>query len=339
MDEAPRVSIGLPVYNGQSSLPAAIDALLGQSYRDFELIISDNASTDSTEAICRRYAEQDPRITYVRQQHNFGMTANHNYVVGVARGEFFKWASHDDLYARDFLKSCVAALDEHPEASLAHSWCVLMNERGTPIRLLSYPTKTASPWPSHRFRSMLFDGKGDWSYALIRTDILRRTPLLGSYYGADVTLITELSLHGPLHQIREGMYFRRDHPNRHQSARAWSAVFDPRRANRLRHPTVRLYGEYVWGFASAIWRSPLSLAEKRRCYGELARWLVSRAAPTPRYGEERESFTTQPLLYVLRWFSGLVLRTRGEGPAEGSPTGPPDIQVEAVVPGMENKSR
>src|SRR5215472_3946539 len=104
MNAAPRLSIGLPVYNGEDYLAESLEALLGQSYEDFELIISDNASTDSTADICRRYEKQDSRIRYVRQPRNIGAGPNHNYVVRHARGELFKWAAHDDLYARDLLK-------------------------------------------------------------------------------------------------------------------------------------------------------------------------------------------------------------------------------------------
>ena len=337
MSAAPRLSIGLPVYNGEDLLPAALDALLGQSFVDFELIISDNASTDDTEAVCRRYAEQDSRIRYIRQPHNIGMVANHNYLVGLARGEFFKWASHDDLYARAFLKRCVDALDEHPEASLAHAWCVLMDEAAKPVQLLTYPIGTASPRAPERFRSMLFDGKGDWTYAMFRTEILRKTPLHGTYHGGDRTLIAEFSLHGTLHQVPEWMFFRRDHPNRHQSAREWSAGFDPRRANRLRHPAIRLYGEYVWGFASAVWRSPLQPVEKRACFGALARWLASRIVPGPVQAEEQESLGTQPLLYMVRRLAGRILPPRVAPSAEESCTQPADIKIEALVPGFERK--
>jgi glycosyltransferase involved in cell wall biosynthesis len=100
MNEVPRLTVGLPVYNGEKYLAESLEALLGQSYEDFELIISDNASTDGTADICRRYGEQDSRIRYVRQSRNIGCAPNHNFVVKEARGELFKWASDDDLYAR-----------------------------------------------------------------------------------------------------------------------------------------------------------------------------------------------------------------------------------------------
>jgi glycosyltransferase involved in cell wall biosynthesis len=342
MSKNPRLSIGLPVYNGESLLPEAIEALLGQSYKDFELIISDNASTDRTAEICRGYEEQDSRVRYIRQAQNIGMVPNHNFLVGVARGEFFKWASYDDLYARDFLQRCVDALDEHPEAALAHEWCVLMDMAGDPVQFFKYPEATAAPLASDRFRSMLVDGKGDWTYAVFRTGILRQTPLHGSYHGGDRTLITEFALHGTLHQVPEWGFFRRDHPNRHQSTRKWSAGFDPRRADRLRHPAIRLYAEYLWGYASAIHRAPLPRAEKHKCYGHLARWLVSRVIPEQQQEGEDASLATQPFLYLLRRLSGLLLRTRASSPAVESPGARadiqiPDIDISALVPGQEKK--
>ncbi|MGH2603742.1 MAG: glycosyltransferase family 2 protein, partial [Dehalococcoidia bacterium] len=131
MTAVPRLSVGLPVYNGEQYLSEALDALLGQSYEDFELIISDNASTDGTEDVCRRYLAQDQRIRYVRQPRNIGAAPNHNFVFRQARGELFKWASHDDLYARDLLRRCVEALDEHPHMVLAHAWHAIIDGAGT----------------------------------------------------------------------------------------------------------------------------------------------------------------------------------------------------------------
>ena len=96
MNEVPRLTVGLPVYNGEKYLAESLEALLGQSYEDFELIISDNASTDGTADICRRYEKQDSRIRYVRQPRNIGLAPNHNFVLEQAREELFKWAYHDE---------------------------------------------------------------------------------------------------------------------------------------------------------------------------------------------------------------------------------------------------
>src|SRR6516164_196463 len=121
MTSVPRLSIGLPVYNGEKYLAESLDSLLGQTFEDFELIISDNASTDSTGDICQRYAKQDSRIRYIRQPRNIGLAANHNFVIGQARGDLFKWAADDDLCARDLVRDCVDALDEYPRVVLTHS--------------------------------------------------------------------------------------------------------------------------------------------------------------------------------------------------------------------------
>jgi glycosyltransferase involved in cell wall biosynthesis len=280
---APRLTVGLPVYNGENYLAESLDSLLGQSYEDFELIISDNASTDSTADICRGYAEQDSRVRYIRQPHNIGLAPNHNLLVGQARGELFKWASHDDLYARDLLKYCVAALDDDAAVMLAHSWTAMIDGSGTITKKVEYPLATASRRAPERFRSALFADGGDDTGGVMRTAVLRRTPLHGSYHHADRTVITEVSLYGPFYQVPDWLYFRRDHPERAERAcptmRSRCANMDPRRADRLRNPAARLYGEYIWAYAAMIRRAPLSAADRRECYGYLAQWVASRALP------------------------------------------------------------
>jgi glycosyltransferase involved in cell wall biosynthesis len=291
MRAAPRLTIGLPVYNGEKYLAESLDALLGQSYEDFELLISDNASTDGTAGICRRYLKQDSRIRYICQPRNIGAAPNHNFVAGQARGELFKWASGDDLYARDLLKYCIDALDEYPHVVLAHSWTALIDSSGQVTEAIEYPLATASLRAPERFRSMLYGKAGDDSYGVIRTEVLRRTSPHDSYHHADRTITTEFALHGAFYQVPDWLYFRRDHPDRAERARptvrARCANLDPRRADGLRHPTVRLYAEYLWGYVAAIRRAPLSPTDRHECYRSLAGWASSRTLPgrTRRAGE------------------------------------------------------
>lgn len=281
MTATPRLSIGLPVYNGGRYLADALDALLGQSYGDFELIISDNASTDDTAEICRHYESHDARVRYCRQPHNIGLSPNHNFVVEAAQGELFKWASYDDLYARELLERCVEALDERPEVVLAHSWTAHIDPSDAVFAAPVYPLATEGTRASDRFRSTLFGSGGDDIYGVIRTSALRRVMPLDSYHHAEHTIVAALSLYGPFHQVPEWLYFRRDHPQ--QAERAYAAMrarcsnMDRRRANRLRHPLVRLYAEYLWGYVTAVHRAPLTSQERRACYGHMARWLASRA--------------------------------------------------------------
>ena len=219
MNSVPRLSIGLPTYNGENFLAESLDALLGQSYEDFELIISDNASTDGTEDICRRYAKQDSRIRYIRQPRNIGCAPNHNVLVRQSRGELFKWASDDDLYARDLIERCIEALDEYPQVVLAHSWTAMIDSSRTLTKAVRYPLASASPRAPERFRSMLFDKGGDDDGGVIRADVLRRVRPYDSYLHSDRTLVTEICLQGPFYQVPDWLYFRRDHPGSRRCVR------------------------------------------------------------------------------------------------------------------------
>jgi glycosyltransferase involved in cell wall biosynthesis len=281
MSATPRLTIGLPVYNGENFISESIEALLGQTFEDFELIISDNASIDGTMDICLLYEKQDSRIRLVRQPSNIGLTPNHNFTLNEARGELFKWASHDDLYARDLLKLCVEALDKHPEAVLAHSGTAIIDGAGNVVETAKYLLKTASMQAPERFRSTLFDIGGDDDGGVIRTEVLRRIPPRASYHHADRTIITELALQGPFYHVPEWLFFRRDHPDRaerkHDTVRSRSANMDPRRANPFWHPVGRLYAEYIWGYIGAIRRAPLSSDDRLKCFTYLAGYLASRA--------------------------------------------------------------
>jgi glycosyltransferase involved in cell wall biosynthesis len=302
---APRVTVGLPVYNGETYLAESLDALLGQTFEDFELIISDNASTDATADICQRYSRQDSRIRYVRQPRNLGLAANHNFVFEESRGEMFKWAAADDLYGRDLLRSCVAALDEHPDVVLAHAWEAAIDDSSRVTQAFEYPLATDSARPPVRFRSILFGSSGLFEsqdprhpgfirvdnsgilracdeYGVIRSDVLRRIAPLDSYHHSDRIIACELALYGRFHITPEWLYFRREYPDRtyntSPSVRGRCAILDPARANRLRHPTVRLVGEYFWGYVSAIRNAPLSSADRRECYRSLLQWMWDRAS-------------------------------------------------------------
>jgi glycosyltransferase involved in cell wall biosynthesis len=280
MEKPPRLTIGLPVYNGEKYLAAALDSLLTQSFADFRLIISDNASSDLTSDICQHYLKRDPRVRYVRQPHNIGCAANHRFVFEQSRSKLFKWASCDDLYHHDLLLRCIDVLDEHPEAILAHSWTGLVTvDNAHSARALKYSLATNSTHTPERFRSILFDSGGDDDYGVTRADVLRRTPLHNSYHRADRTLVAELALLGPFHHVPDWLYYRRDHPNssRRATVRDRCVNFDPRRADKLRHPVPRLLLEYIYGYVAAIRRVPMSARDRRLCFAHLIKWLTNRA--------------------------------------------------------------
>ena len=305
MSVIPRLSVGLPVYNGEDYIAESIEALLGQTYDNFELIISDNASTDGTPDICRRYEKQDPRIRFIQQRQNIGLSPNHNFVLAEARGEFFKWAAADDLYGRDLFKRCVEALDEDPDVVLAHTFEAVVNGAGRVTQAMDYPLTTASPQAPDRFSSILFGSSGLFEstdperpgfirvdnsgmlracdeYGVIRTAVMRNIAPLGSYHHADRIVVCELALHGRFHITPEWLYFRRDTPdrtyNKSPKLRARCEIMDPARSNRLLHPTARLVSEYFLGYAGAIHRAPISSTDRRKCYRSLSQWMLDRAS-------------------------------------------------------------
>jgi glycosyltransferase involved in cell wall biosynthesis len=270
----PRLSIGLPVFNGERFLRDSLDSLLAQSFADFELIISDNASTDGTAEICREYAERDARIRYIRQRENIGAGPNHNFLPTQARAPYFKWASHDDVYDSELLRKCMDTFAAHPEATLVSSWDARIDIEGSRLPDSPYLLDTSNPSPALRLRSLLHTQGGDDFYGVIRTDILRRLGPHGSYFNADRVFVAGLALYGPFYQVPEVLYFRREHPNRLSRAkvRDRAAGLDPRRL-AWSHPAVRLYAEYVGGYFRTIRRAPLTPADRWRCYLEVARWV------------------------------------------------------------------
>lgn len=279
---SPLVTMALPVYNGENYLEEALDGLLDQTFTDFELIISDNASSDRTERICREYAARDARIRYLRRPVNVGVVANHNALVPVARGRYFKWVGHDDVYEPDLLARCVDVLEADPTAVLANVWDGVVDEHGSRTAT-PYLLRTEDPAAHVRFRSVLREDGGNDFYGMFRVEVMRRMKPQGTYLHMDRVLVAEASLMGRFHEIPEVLYYRRDHPeraSRAQSARDVLRKLDPARGNRFRHPLVRVYGEYVLGLVGAVMHAPLPWRERARCLRELAAFLGTRLRPS-----------------------------------------------------------
>jgi polysaccharide pyruvyl transferase WcaK-like protein/glycosyltransferase involved in cell wall biosynthesis len=273
----PALTLGLPVRNGERFLEAALDALLAQTFTDFELIISDNASTDRTPTIARAYAAVDPRVRYTRHPRNVGSALNHALLVHQARGKYFKWVSDDDLYAPDLLERCMEAFDRQPGIVSSHAWTAYLDESGNIIRKPEYPLKTDSPRVPERFRSLLHTYGGDDMYGIFPVAVLRRIAPVRSHHLADRTFVSELALYGPFYNVPDFLYFRREHArrvSRSPSVRDRCTRWDPRRANRWRHPVVRLVGEYLLAYVTALWRAPISWPDRLHCLLHLILWTA-----------------------------------------------------------------
>ena len=297
----PLLSIGLPVYNGQNYLAPALESLLGQTFSDFRLIISDNASTDSTEEICRGFAARDARIAYHRSPENRGLAWNFNRVVALADSELFKWAAHDDLYAPRFLERCIAGLRAEPRAILCYTTAQLIDERGAVVRPHREPANATSPVPSARFRDLVWNwGACLMLFGVLRLDVLRRTQLHGAYPASDVVLLAELALRGELHEIDEPLFLWRDHPGRPTrvctSDAELAAMYAPENAGRPQFRHLTLFAHYL----RTIARVPLPPEQRLRCAGVMAHWFVRKL---PTIQDEVRGNIAGPLRRALRHWS------------------------------------
>lgn len=295
MNRPPKVSIGLPVFNAERFVAETIDSILAQTFEDFELIISDNASTDGTEKLCLRYAANDGRIRYVRSRENLGLAHNYNQTFRLASGEYFKWAAHDDVLRPTFLERCVESLERDPSLVMSYTQWAPIDEAGNPVRPneIRYPAWRAdSPDPVERFRFRFRVEPRPPSaiYGLFRSDVLRRTRLFRPTHGGDHILIAEVSLYGPFFEVPETLFLNRWHTGsggKRPTYRERVGVYLPAsRAESLGHRPIGaflLFGKTMaqTGVAQAdsIRRAPLSTSEKLRCYAQLPIWLVGQLWP------------------------------------------------------------
>jgi glycosyltransferase involved in cell wall biosynthesis len=203
----------LPVYNGERYLDGALTSILEQSYRDFELIISDNASTDGTEQIGRAFASADSRVSYRRNPQNVGLSENFNLLVPMARGRLFKWAAADDQLRPGYLERCVGILDADPSVVLAYARAEFIDGAGAPLDLVDPGWHQTSDDPSERLEFAVQASQFvNAVLGVTRTDALRQTRLLPRYWGGDFRVMAELSLLGKFVEIPESLYVRRIHP-------------------------------------------------------------------------------------------------------------------------------
>ena len=271
----PRVSVGIPVFNGERFLAETIESILAQTFKDFEIVISDNASTDRTEEICRSYAARDPRIRYNRNDTNRGAAWNHNRVFELARGEYFKWQSHDDFCAPKYLEACVSVLDSDPGAVLCFTQTQIVDAERRPLNhyQVSPMTRIDSPHPYQRFHGVIYPGHWCFQvYGLGRTAVLRHTRLIASYTGSDRVLLADLALRGRFREIPDRLFFNRDHPTRSiqtHSIYSTAAWYDPKLKGKITFPHWRFVSEY----ARTVARSELSALERMRCYAQFVPWL------------------------------------------------------------------
>jgi len=300
----PKLSIGMPVHNGERFLRETMGSLLSQTFRDYELVISDNGSSDETEAICRSFAAQDGRVRYIRHHVNRGAAWNYNCVVREAKGQYFKWAAADDLCAAEYLERCVYILDNCPDVILSYPKTVIIDEEGNPKRPYDDQLHLLSPHAAERFRSLMtLIGECNAVFGVMRLQVLRRTALIANYIASDVALLAELSLHGKFFQVPDELFFRRDHVRASSSDKSIDSqmmFFDPAQRAKIVLPLTRRSRENL----RAVWRAPVRLSEKLQLSTDVL-WRAVRARD--KYWREWCRAGGQ----LLRRFGTAVPRTKG----------------------------
>lgn len=267
----PQVSIGMPVYNGEDFITRALDSLLAQTYEDFEIVISDNASTDRTEEICLGYANRDSRIRYYRQPRNFGAARNYNDTVALARGRYFKWMAHDDMIHPRYLQVCLEGFNSSSSSVVLvfpkSCWIDVNDEL---INYYGLPIKWDGASPRSRFGSLLRDRKHSYLrhphpiFGLMCIKTLRQTRMIQPFQGADLVALVELGLRGDFLEIPEYLSYWRKHKNSsmvNKTRKEKARWYDPQRRPLLVTSRINIFVEYRRSLA----QSDLSNKEKLVC--------------------------------------------------------------------------
>jgi glycosyltransferase involved in cell wall biosynthesis len=276
----PIVSIGLPVYNGAKFVRQAFDSILAQTFGDFELVVSDNASTDGTYAICEEYAAKDARIRLYRNERNMGATYNYNRVFELARGKYFRHAAHDDLLAPTNIERCVEVLEANPNVMLSYPRMQRIDEQGNMIDSFQDSLDIRDPDPVRRwirFHQLCNDGSMcDPVFGLFRSSMLAKTPVLGNFISADMVLLAETALHGEIHEVPEFLFFERWHAgtsvNANPTLEERAAWFSPENRGKL----INYLPQWIWlrEYLRAVERSPLRLSQKAACSAVMLPWMA-----------------------------------------------------------------
>jgi len=287
-----KVTVGLPVYNSGELVRRAIDSILGQTVGDLELLVSDNCSTDATEEICRSYARLDPRVVYTRTDRNIGAAGNFSRLAELAHTEFFKWISHDDWVAPNFIEKCLPVAESGTDIVTVAPIIDIVDSNGNKIQSVSSHVGRRQ-WSADRveqYRQMMdelayCETHNDgllmvaYTYGLHRTSLLRKTRLVMPFISSDYVLVAELSLVGRLVHLEEALSTFTLSGGTSTNFSAWNPVaiqrmLAPSRTGRMDMMVSvrRRHFEHV----NAVLRSALGPADKARALEAATRPMRAR---------------------------------------------------------------
>lgn len=294
-----KVVVGLPVYNGQKYLGAAIESHLSQSFGDFNLVISDNGSTDATPEICRDYASKDSRIKCFRSPENRGILWNHRRVFEAIESpnQYFRWAGADDIMEPGLLQAMVAVLSSRPEVEAVVPDTKNIDDQGEIIGSMARTLDLQSPDVFERARDVLVANyQHVIAYGLLRASTLRLMRTGPDYIGWDPVFVWELALRGQMVQVAGPVLLRRFHAgsiSRVKTAKEMRKWVEPSSKAGMNFP------HWTWAYerARALLACPLSTRDRLRIgmflaratlwqRGSLARDIAQAARRTLRLSDE-----------------------------------------------------
>ena len=306
----PLVSIGLPVYNEERFIRQTIESLLAQDYRNIELIISDNCSTDGTGTICRSFVTSDRRVRYERSEQNLGAFTNFNRVFELASGKYFMWAGAHDLWGATFISQALPMLEEDPQLVMVYPRAVMIDAAGNQLGNVDESFETRNSSAVQRYLELIWKIPScNMFHGLIRREALPRAGIK-RVWGADIILLAELLLQGTFAQIPEVLFYRREvRPEEVHDAEGWKkraleTVEGPQPSPKQQMSLEELFREMRNEELKLIWHSRLSPADKLR--GLLQTVKCSRT----RYGVRVPADTVLRGLAAMRSPQGFFRKVR-----------------------------
>ena len=269
----PRVSIGLPVYNGENYLAEAVQSVLDQTFDDYELVISDNASTDRTAEICQDFSSSDKRVRYFRNERNLGAAPNYNLAWEKSTGEYFKWFAHDDRIKPEYLATTVSALDERPDVILCNTVVDYIGAKGEHLGYYKSVLEQCDVESvSERFSTMILRSHTCVDFfGVLRRKIMEGSLLHQAFSGADKAFLAQMALRGRLLQLEEPLVEMREHPVRYTRLTKTSSMklawHDSTQAGKKDIPVLTLYQVY----RELVRSEQLNDADRRAC-----KWILQR---------------------------------------------------------------
>jgi len=249
---------------------------LAQTYGDLELIVCDNCSTDRTQEIGRAYAGKDPRVRYHRNAVNIGVDRNFNLAFSMSRGDYFKWATDDEICAPELIERCVQVLDARPEVVLCYPKTRLVDDSGAFLNDYEDMLDIQAESPNKRLALLFWNLRMcNAAFGLMRSSAIKKTLPYGSFSNSDLPFLAELILRGAFVEVPERLFSRRISSmsvQKYPSVHDRMVLFEPSKAGKLFFPSWKLFAYHVW----AIHRVRMNWFERLKCYARMEILLKKR---------------------------------------------------------------